>query len=483
MDAGTMSHCELRMAAEMYKTLYAHLFPGDGDEHGAVLRAGLIETPVGPILTVRDVILAKEGTDWVPGDRGYRKLLAPFIAKQARHCRDEKLVYLAVHNHGPGERVSFSDVDLESHERGFPALLDLVEGMPVGSLVFAENAVAGDIWLPGGRRLAVSRLVVIGPSRKELKPAPKIVDPVLRQRYDRQVRIFGERGQAILSSSRVAIIGLGGVGSLLSELLGRLGVGSFVLVDPDRVQISNVPRLVDATGFDAMSWLTAKGRPGWMRRLGAALSTRKIDLSSRVIRRANPHARIERYFTSMETREVVEALKTCDYIFLAADGHRARLLFNSLVHQYLIPGVQLGSRIQAEGASGTVANVHTAARLVTPTCGCLVCNQAIDARKLNEESKPDAMRKRERYLDKDDAPAPSVVTLNSVSASQAANDFLFYMTGLTADDAFQGTVQGRPLDRRLRFVSPRSDKACIDCGDTPASRFGRGQKWPLPMID
>src|SRR5690606_2863890 len=118
-------------------------------------------------------------------------------------------------------------------------------------------------------------------------------------------------------------------------------------------------------------------RPEWLRRIGAALATRKIDLSSRVIRRANPHAKIERHFTSMETRQVTEALKTCDYIFLAADGHRARLLFNSVVHQYLIPGVQLGSRIQAEAASGSVVNVHTTARLVTPSCGCLVCNQAI----------------------------------------------------------------------------------------------------------
>ncbi|MEJ8631813.1 hypothetical protein P0F65_22600 [Sphingomonas sp. I4] len=76
-------------------------------------------------------------------------LLARFIAQQARLCRDEKLVYLAVHNHGGKDSVAFSSVDIESHERGFPALLDLVEGMPVGSLVFAPNAVAGDIWFPG----------------------------------------------------------------------------------------------------------------------------------------------------------------------------------------------------------------------------------------------------------------------------------------------------------------------------------------------
>src|SRR3546814_7980818 len=72
---------------------------------------------------------------------------------------------------------------------------------------------------------------------------------------------------AILAGSRVAIIGLGGVGSLLVELLARLGVGQFVLVDPDRVDPTNVPRLVDATPWDAMAWLVDKRRPEWLRTL------------------------------------------------------------------------------------------------------------------------------------------------------------------------------------------------------------------------
>ncbi|MBO9126934.1 MULTISPECIES: HesA/MoeB/ThiF family protein [unclassified Rhizobium] len=478
-----MNTCEIRITAQMYETLHAHLFPGDHDEHGAILHAGLLDTPAGPVLTVRSVILAQEGRDWVPRTRGYRRLVAPFIMKQARFCRDEKLVYLAVHNHGGSDRVSFSDVDIESHERGFPALLDLVEGMPVGSLVFAPNAIAGDIWFPGRGRLTVDRMVVVGASRRQLRPAPLADTVTFEQRYDRQVRMFGANGQAILGKTRVAIIGLGGVGSVLAELLGRLGVGEFVLVDPDRVQPSNVPRLVDATGLDAMSWLTADGRPGWMRALGSWLATRKIDLARRVILKANSAARIELHFTSMEQTAVAEALKTCDYVFLAADGHRARRLFNALVHQYLVPGVQLGSRIHAEEKTGAIENVHTTSRIVRPDCGCLLCNQAIDRVKLREESVPSAVRRLERYVDAHDAAAPSVITLNALSASQAANDFLFYITGMTMEEAFQGTVQGRPLERRVRFVTPRKDANCLDCGMAKDSRFARGNGAPRPMID
>lgn len=475
--------CELRMAQQMKDELFAHLFPGDGDEHGAVILAGFMETARGPVLTARDLILAVEGRDWVPGTRGYRRLVAPFISKQVRRGRDERLVYLAVHNHGGRDSVDFSNVDIESHERGFPALLDLIDGMPVGSLVFAQNAVAGDIWLPGKERLTVDRMVVIGARRTELRPASSKRVTGFDPRFDRQVRMFGAAGQDILGKSRVAIIGLGGVGSILAELLGRLGVGSFVLVDPDRVQPSNLPRLMHATGWDAMTWLVAEGRPAWVRKLGASLAARKIDLASSLIRRANRKAKLELHFTSMEEKAVVEALKTCDYIFLAADGHRARRLFNAVVHQYLIPGVQLGTRIQTNKETGEVINIHTSTRLVTPGCGCLLCNEAISRQRLRDESTSDQMRNAERYIDGDDASAPSVVTLNGLSAAQAASDFLMYMTGLTRTDAFQGNLQQRPLDRRVRFVTPRRDIHCLDCGHEKHSRMARGDKADLPLID
>jgi hypothetical protein len=63
-----------------------------------------------------------------------------------------------------------------------------------------------------------------------------------------------------------------------------------------------------------------------------------------------------------------------------------------------------------------VVNVYTAAQLVTPPGGCLLCNQTIDPRKLIEQSTSAEMRERVRYVYGADAAAPSVITLNSISA-------------------------------------------------------------------
>jgi hypothetical protein len=194
----------------LYDRLHAHLFPGDRDEHGAVIAAGYSRTSDGRIrLLARTLHLAKDGVDYVPGKRGYRMLRANFIRDRILECRDEKLVYLAIHNHGGTTSVGFSPDDYASHERGYPALLDVARGTPVGALVFADHAVAGDIWLPDGTRVELADGSIIGRRLRRIGPTPRSCGGSIDPDFDRQVRMFGDAGQAILSGATVAIIGLG----------------------------------------------------------------------------------------------------------------------------------------------------------------------------------------------------------------------------------------------------------------------------------
>ncbi len=72
---------------------------------------------------------------------GHRALTPQFIHRLITRARGERLVYLAVHNHGSDRQVGFSDIDLRSHERGYPALLQIAKGMPVGALVLGRRAM------------------------------------------------------------------------------------------------------------------------------------------------------------------------------------------------------------------------------------------------------------------------------------------------------------------------------------------------------
>lgn len=65
--------------------------------------------------------------------------------------------------------------------------------------------------------------------------------------FSRSQVLLGEAAMEKLSASRVAIFGIGGVGSYAVEALARSGVGHFVLIDNDVISLTNVNRQLHAT--------------------------------------------------------------------------------------------------------------------------------------------------------------------------------------------------------------------------------------------
>ena len=457
-----MMDCQVTFAEVDYDRLHAHLFPGDHDEHGAVVYAGLCVEGDRIRLLVRDVHCAREGTDYVPGRVGYRALHPKFIHRHITTCRDERWVYLAVHNHYSDLSVEFSPIDRASHEEGYPALLEIAEGMPVGALVLGKRSMQADLWLPNGERRRLSECRIIGSTIRRIYPSPRLRPALpLSAAFDRQVRMFGQAGQAILAQATVAVLGLGGIGSIVAEYLARLGVGHIVLVDPDHLEDSNLSRVVGSTLDDARR------------------KTKKTAIAARhmqEIRRDAPGVEVSR---DVAEQAVLWDLRRCDYIFLAADSMRARLVFNALVHQYLIPGVQLGVKITSH-EDGTIDDVMSVVRQVRPGQGCLWCNQLIDTTQLAIEAKSDKERKAQAYGTEE--PNPSVIALNGVSASHAVNEFLFDFLGLREAHRPVEYRHFHFLHERAHRVMPRCDSHCSECGAQTDSRLARGDGRPLPSI-
>ena len=65
--------------------------------------------------------------------------------------------------------------------------------------------------------------------------------------FSRTELLIGKEGLSKLKNSKVAIFGIGGVGSFVVEALARAGVQNFVLVDKDVVSVSNINRQLIAT--------------------------------------------------------------------------------------------------------------------------------------------------------------------------------------------------------------------------------------------
>ena len=451
----TRAKCDILVTSRDHDRIMEHLFPGDGDEHGAILRAGVVRSGPSLRLLVQHVQPAEFGTDYVPGKFGYRALTPTFIHREIRQCRDSRLAYLAVHNHGSDRRVNFSRIDIESHERGYPALMDIGRGVPVGALVYGRRSVAADIWLPDGTRRSLGTYRVIGREVTRLYSQPR------RERgshpeHERQVRMFGASGQRILEASKVAVIGLGGVGSLVTEYLARLGVGNLVLIDPEQIDESNLSRVVGATGVDV------------------EICQLKTQIAVRHAREMAIHTNLQPIAGDVSRDSVAQLLRDCDFIFLAADSMRARLVVNAIAHQYLIPTIQMGTKIRS-GKSGNIDDAMCAVRHVRPGTGCLWCNGLIDPTQLAIEAKSDTERKEQAYGVQE--PNPSVITLNAVAAAHAVNDFLFDFLGLRTNDTEAAYQHFHFHSGKAQRVIPRRDPECREC----VLRLAMGDAVELPV--
>lgn len=118
--------------------------------------------------------------------------------------------------------------------------------------------------------------------------------------------LIGKEGIEKLKQAKVAIFGIGGVGSFVLEGLARAGVGSFILVDNDNISISNLNRQLIAT-IDT---------------IGMA----KVEASKNRVLSINPNAKVEIYkeFFMPETSEGILD-NTVDYIVDSIDTVTAKI--------------------------------------------------------------------------------------------------------------------------------------------------------------
>lgn len=437
--------------------LESHLH-ADGEEHGAIVLAEVVPGLGGKRLLGRKLLLARDGIDYVVTPAGHHSLSANFVRDAAVMARREGLAYLAFHNHGGGDHVAFSRVDLDSHERGYPSIRQLTGGL-VGAVVCTPQAAAGDLWLADGTRSPLDELVVPGDQLLRLREKPTVVGGI-HPSQDRQARVFGSTGQLCLRGMRVAVVGLGGVGQVLSQHLSRLGVGELLLIDSDTVDVTNLPRLPGSRSRD--------------------VGTAKVQLARRVAREASPRPRVITMRVPVQDPEALRQLSLCDWIFLAADSHAARHWVNGVVESYLIPASQIGVKVPVD-ERGNVGRIHTVVRRMTPGGGCLWCNGLIKPTELAIDMGDDQERRQAQYVE--GVPAPSVITLNGIAAAHATTDFMLSVTHLSGPHATDHMYEFVE-DRTNHRVRPRRDPDCGWCGDNDAvgERMGLAARMRMPSV-
>ena len=229
------------------------------------------------------------------------------------------------------------------------------------------------------------------------------------ERYSRQIALFGDAGQQRLTAASVVLIGLGGLGSHVAQQLAYLGVRRYTLLDGDTVGISDLNRLIGATGTDV----------GILKAHVAARRIRSIQPAAdvRVITEPVPVAGLDRG----------AALGSPTAVIAGVDSDTVRLILTELCSIAGVPYIDAATGISRAGG-----DVVYGGRVVVagPAGGCLFCRGELDRREELSRAKSPHERQAGAASKGEGVARASVVTINGVVASLAATEASCLISGL-----------------------------------------------------
>lgn len=256
---------------------------------------------------------------------------------------------------------------------------------------------------------------------------------------DRQSFLGGDSTER-LDEFTAGIVGLGGGGSHVAQQLAHIGIGNFVLVDDDRIDETNLNRLVGGTRADVEQGVF------------------KVDIAARVILAVNPNARITRIAQRWQLAS--DALHPCDAIFGGVDNVRAKDELEAYCRRLLLPYIDQGMDVHDLDGQFLIAGQVV---LSVPGGPCLRCLGVVTEEALEQEGRNYGAA----------GGKPQVVWPNGVLASTAVGLFLQMVTPwhrspeLGACLEYDGNTQTVSASDRLPHLRGRAcpHRPICDLGD------------------
>ncbi len=394
----------LRLAGIHYQELGQHVFPGDGREAIAFGLCGRIRQPGSQVLTVHRVVPVPH----VRCARASNRITWPseFIVPLLDEAKRKGMGILKVHSH-PSYYNQFSSQDDESDRDTFGSVANWIDSdEPHGSLVMLpDGGTFGRAITPGSWQPFVG-ITVVGDDLRYWHSRPASTGAAC---FERQEQLFGKGTTARLRTLRLGVVGCSGTGSVVIELLARLGTGALVLVDDDLVEDRNVTRIPNSKRSDV-------GRP-------------KVDVLAEAVRSMGLGTEVVPLNLNLFAPEAVRAIAACDAVFGCVDTAEGRHLLNRLATFYLVPYFDLGVHLAADGKGG-IDEASAVVHYLQPGGSSLLSRRAYTLERVRAENlrRTDAAAYAEHqaagYIQGVDEDRPAVVSVNAFTASMAVNEFL-----------------------------------------------------------
>lgn len=164
----------------------------------------------------------------------------------------------------------------------------------------------------------------------------------MKEEFYRTALLLGKDGVERLSQAKVAVFGVGGVGSYCVEALARAGIGTLILFDSDRIAVSNINRQLIA--------------------LHSTVGMLKTEVAARRIADINPDCHVIQYPVFFLPENAAQYdLSDCSYIVDAVDTVAAKLSIIQLAMEKDIPVIScMGAGNKLDPTRFEVADIsHT----------------------------------------------------------------------------------------------------------------------------
>ena len=247
-------------------------------------------------------------------------------------------------------------------------------------------------------------------------------------RFSRQ-SFLGPDSPMVLGTARVGIVGLGGGGSHVAQQFAHLGIANFVIYDADKIEDSNLNRLVGGTEMDV------------------AMAMPKVLIGERLIRGVVPKAHVERIQSRWQ--EIPDPLRSCDLLVGCVDSYRERWELQVLSRRFYIPYIDIGLGVSDVGDEGP--KMRGQVIVTVPGGPCMKCIGFLNDENLAKEAAGYG----------DTGPRPQVVWANGVLASTAVGFAVDLLTGWTRSRpnndvvyvSYDGNTGVIEPDKRLLYVT------------------------------
>jgi hypothetical protein len=400
---------QLRISGFHYDILKQHLFPGDGKEAVAVALCGRFSDQAAEHILIHEITCipytschqrAPDIVEWST------ELISHYFERLTK----SNLCLLKIHSH-PGGYDRFSETDNQSDLEFFDSAFGWSTNQKphASAIMLPDGSIFGRYFFYDLHHEPIQKISIIGNTLVHFKDVQKgrLPDFALRT-----IQAFGEKTYLLLKSLTIGVVGCSGTGSPVIEQLTRLGVGKLILVDPDIIEEKNLNRILHATQNDV--------REG----------TTKVGALKRAIEAIGLGTKVEIFESNLfDDLNLLKELVKCDFIFGCMDSIDGRHLLNQLCSFYLLPYLDLGVRLEADGKGG-ILKICGSVHYIQPfkssllTRGVYTIEDVRAAGQYRKNPNEFTNLKKEGYIKNINVDNPAVISVNMQIASHAVNEFL-----------------------------------------------------------